>query len=119
MTRKLDLHGGDVHSGHVVSSCEVSRAWHPATAAELEHLRAVRHQRVELAQPLERRRCNLPSPFGVAKCDRVVAARDDLLRIACDSPPCHLPHGPEGNGYSFWMTAAIAWPNPMHIVAMP
>jgi len=52
---ELDLHGGDVHSGHAMSPCEVSRAWHPAPAAELEHVRAVGETRVEIAQPLERR----------------------------------------------------------------
>src|SRR5215213_881027 len=41
MARELDLYSGDVHTRHAVAPRELTCDWHPATAAELEHVGTV------------------------------------------------------------------------------
>src|SRR5207244_11292812 len=59
---------------------------------------------LQLLDPPQRRRLGRRRPLRVALGDRVVAAPDDLLGRA---------------GHTRSSTAAIAWPKPMHIDAIP
>src|SRR5438105_14316277 len=92
VTGELDLNGGDVDAGDAMAPCQLTRRGYAAPAAELEDVCAVGKTRVEVADPLHRRRRDLTRPFRVAQSDRVVAARDDLFRFPCDGAACHLPH---------------------------
>ena len=92
MARQLDLDRGDVDAGDAMPARELAGARHATPAAELQHVRPVGKARVEVAEPRERRRVDPPGPLGVAQRDRVVAARNDLFRVARDGPPSHLPH---------------------------
>ena len=62
-----------------MSPRELSRAWHPAPAAELEHVGLFGQACVQVAQPLERRRLDFARPRGVAQCDRDEDVDDDWL----------------------------------------
>src|SRR5213596_2381130 len=76
----------------------------PPPAAEVEDTRALRQPLLQLLDPTKRRRFERRRPLRVALGDRVVAAPDDLLGRA---------------GHTRSSTAAIAWPKPMHIDAIP
>ena len=77
---------------------ELTRRRNTATATELEHIGAVGQARVEISDPFERGRVDPAGPLCVAQRDRVVTARDDLLRFPRNRAAGKFPHPPEGNG---------------------
>src|SRR5947209_311796 len=102
--RTLELPLGDVDPDDVVPSGERARRRPAAAAAEVEDPRALRQPLLQHLDPAQRRGLERRGPLRVALGDRVVAAPDHCFRRLLQTRST---------------TAAIAWPKPMHIEAIP